>query len=165
MLEIILGATRAAQLLFTLLNTGISAGAISTLPSPSAASVTHFALFTSLFSLLSLLFLVTSQFLFIKRFNGYQSYINTAFILELINWVFTFAAWVALAQFGAVKCDTRTCSIDRALLGVMVLTWVLWSGSLSIIARLIVVERRERIDAREIEMRIKSAITEQRQEK
>lgn len=170
--ELVLGATRAAQILLSVITIGLASGTIHVLlpDDTGAAAPNRYALFTTITSFLSVMFLVTSQFLFVKRYNGYTVYITTGVILEVLNWTFTFASWIAIAQFSASpNCATKflhkifykSCEIDRALLGFLILLWMSWSTSLSIMIRLKITERRDQRTSKEIELRIKNAVETQ----
>ncbi|CCG83676.1 protein of unknown function [Taphrina deformans PYCC 5710] len=174
--ELILGATRAAQLLLSIVTVGLSSGTVHSLTKKTVGghAPNYSALFTALCGLVSILFLVTSQFLFIHQYDGYNVYITTGVVLESLNWLFLFAAWVSIAQFGnSTNCDPtytvhrdalRTCQLDRVLLAFLILSWLAWSVSLVIMVRLKLDEARNRQTTKEIEMRIKAAVETQARE-
>lgn len=90
--------------------------------------------------------------------------------MEVVNWIFVFGAWVGVAQFGnSPNCVydgsvfymfKKTCNLDRAVLGFMVMLWLTWSVSLAIMVKLKVTERKDSAQAKEIEMRIKNVVEE-----
>lgn len=171
--ELVLGATRAVQLLLSIITLGLASGTVHTLTRANigALAPNRYSLFAALFGLLSVLFLVTSQFLFVHQYNGYNVYITTGVILEVLNWIFIFAAWVSIAQFGtSSNCHpshlshalfAKTCGLDRALVAFMILLWVAWTISLVIMIRLKLNEAQDQKSTKEIEMRIKSAVEHQ----
>lgn len=171
--EILLGACRALQFILSLFTIGLSAGAVSQLNKHNvgASAPNRFSVFASVWSLLSVVFLVTSQFLFIHQYDGYAIYINAALVLEVLNWIFVFASFVSIAQYGASpECDNRNlfykpfsapCRTDKALVGFGVLLWLTWSASLIIICKLKLRERREDQASKEMEMRIRNAVERQ----
>lgn len=168
--ELVLGATRAAQLVLSVIALGLSSGGIHSLTRGNIGAIApnRYSLFTTLFGLLTVLFLVTSQFLFVHQYNGYNVYITTGVVLECLNWLFTFASWIALAQYGnSPNCDPpshyrsafgKTCGLDKALLAFLIMLWFTWSLSLVIMARLKLNESLEQKGTKEIEMRIKNAV-------
>lgn len=174
--ELILGATRAVQLLLSIVTVSISSGTVHSLTRTNIGGhgLNYYSLFTSVFGLLSILFLVTSQFLFVHQYDGYNVYITTGVILEALNWIFLFAAWVSIAQFGnAPNCHRavlfhrdfiKTCTLDRALLAFLILLWIAWSLSLAIMIRLKLNESLEKRSTKEIELRIKNAVESQARE-
>lgn len=174
--ELILGATRASQLLLSVITVGLTSASVHSLTKNNIGghAVNYFSLFTSVFGLLSLIFLVTSQFIFVHRYDGYNMYISTGVAVESLNWLFLFASWISLAQFGnSPNCHAalafhksfiKTCTLDRAVLGFMVLLWFTWSISLIVMVRLKLNEAQERANTKEIEMRIKTAVELQARE-
>lgn len=170
--ELILGATRGTQLLLSIITIGLTSGSIHSLIKDNTGSyaINGFALFVAVWAFLCVLFLVTSQFLFIHQYNGYSVYITTGVILELVNWVFIFAAWVGVAQFGnSPNCvyDSsifsmfrKTCDLDRAVLGFLILLWLTWTVSLAIMIKLKINEHRDSTQSKEIELRIKNVVEE-----
>lgn len=172
LIELILGATRGTQLLLSVITIGITSGSVHSLIKENTGSfaINGFALFVSIWAFLCVLFLVTSQFLFIHQYNGYSTYITTGVILEVISWVFTFGAWVGVAQFSnspncvydasVFSLFRKTCELDRAVLGFLILLWFTWTISLAIMVKLKVSEKRDSTQSKEIEMRIKSVVEE-----
>ena len=167
--ELLLGSARAGQILLSILTLGLASGAVSIFnagPLRPGRDSNNFAIFQSLLSLLSVAFLVLSQFVFVKRFEGYRSYLNLALVVELVNWVFLFASWVSVASFqGGSHCtdnDRRffqpICDVDGALVAFQVLLWLSWSVSLGLLVKLKINERKDYNTSQEIEMRIKNAV-------
>lgn len=158
--EIILGATRALEIITCLLIIALSSSSIDGLPpnSPAYATPTRYALFVGLYQFLGLLFLIASQFLFVRRYDGYSTYLSIASILEITIWISTFASWIAIAQLGYSCQSGRTCILNRPLLGFIFIDWLIWSTSLIIIIRLKVNDMRSIKETKEIERRIKSAV-------
>jgi hypothetical protein len=174
--EILLGAIRGLQIIFSVFTLGLSAGAVSQLNkyNVGANAPNRFSVFASIWSLLSVIFLIFSQFLFVHQYSGYSTYINLAVVIEFLNWIFVFASFVSIAQYGASpNCDNRNlfyrplsapCRTDKALVGFGVLLWLTWSASLFIICKLKVRERREDQSSKELELRIRNAVERQADE-
>lgn len=173
-MELVLGATRASQLILSVITIGVAGGTIHTVKSfnTGAPSPTRLALFTAIFNLASLIFLITSQFIFVDRYNGYSIYITVGCVLEMLNWLFTIAAWISISQYlagpnctsgeaGFMHFFSKTCHLERALVAVMLLLWCTWCLSATILVRLKLRERRETRQSREIELRIKTVVQEQ----
>ncbi|BFZ53557.1 hypothetical protein PYCC9005_000582 [Savitreella phatthalungensis] len=163
--ELSLGVARSGQIAFGVLTLGLSSGAVANYNAQKGGRDTNnFAVFQSLLSLLSVALLVTSQFFFISRFEGYADYLSCALIVEALNWIFLFASWIAIAQFrnsghcvGNSLYD-KICAIDGALLAFQIMLWLAWTASLVLVAKLKYGERQDFKTNREIELRIKNAV-------
>lgn len=173
MTELLLGSCRVGQLLLSIVTLGISSAAVHGLSMNNTGGFApnRFAVFASLWSLLCLLFLVTSQFLFVHQYNGYSVYMTTGVLLELSNSIFVFAIWVAMAQYGSSpNCQPSTfgrrlfptiCDLDKALVAFSILLWLLWVLSLGLMIKLKISERKDQKTSKEIELRIKQAVETQ----
>ena len=161
MIELVLGLARAFQILLSLLLIALSSSSINSLPShyPGLSSPTTFSLLISLWSFLALVFLVTSQFLFVGKYDGYSTYLSIATILEVITWTGIFASWISVAQLG-FSCDMhlRSCQLNKPLLGFMFINWLIWSVSLVIIGWLKWSDSKRMREQNDIEERIKKAV-------
>lgn len=174
-MELVLGATRASQLILAVITIGVAGGTIHSLKqhdNTGAPSPTQLALFTAIFNLASLVFLVTSQFIFVNRYNGYSVYITVGCVLEMLNWLFTIAAWISISQYlagpncasgeaGFMHLFSKTCHLERALVAFLLLLWLTWCLSTVILVRLKLRERRDARQSKEIELRIKTCVQEQ----
>lgn len=172
--ELLLGSARAAQILLSIVTLGLASGTVSQYnaatgrePLTPGRDSNNFAVFQSLVSLVSVGFLVASQFVFIKRFEGYRNYLNLALLVELVNWIFLFASFIAIASFQAgTFCSGEVfrrrlgliCDIDSALIAFQVLLWLAWSLSLGLLVKLKHDERQDFKTSQEIELRIKNAV-------
>lgn len=97
-------------------------------PSPSQL---NFLIFVPLFSLLSLAYLEIAP-----RFLARASHPYAHLALEILNALFYFAGFVALAVFLAklLFCRGTVCGTARADAVFAAFAWILWSGSAAMLA-------------------------------